>query len=117
MTAVGVVWIVDHDRDLVIGIELSARTQVGLLGAEILTLALFAIVALVKVYAGNAPAGSIHPSLSWFNPFVAQPAARSPRECCSRSSSTGAGTATVTVNEETEDSSEAPGQGDRDQRP
>ena len=34
----------------VIGIELSARTQVFLLSAEIVTLALFAVVALVKVY-------------------------------------------------------------------
>ena len=38
-----------HDGDLLIGIELSARTQVVLLSAEILTLALFAVVALVKV--------------------------------------------------------------------
>ena len=45
----------------VYGIELSARTQVGLLGAEVLTLALFAVVALIKVYSGDALAGAIHP--------------------------------------------------------
>ena len=50
----------------VYGIELSARTQVGLLGAEIVTLALFAIVALVKVYTGNALPGAVHPDISWF---------------------------------------------------
>jgi amino acid transporter len=50
------------------GIELSARTQVVLLSAEVVILALFAVVALVKVYA-NSPTGSITPHLSWFNPF------------------------------------------------
>ncbi len=50
------------------GIELSARIQSILLGIEIFTLALFAVVALVKVYANN-PANSIHVSASWFNPF------------------------------------------------
>ena len=58
---------------VVIGIELSARTQIGLLAAEIVTLALFAIVALVKVYAGGAPSGSVDPSLSWLNPFSLSP--------------------------------------------
>lgn len=50
------------------GIELSARTQVGLLGAEVVTLAAFAAVALGKVYFGD-PVNSINPQLSWFNPF------------------------------------------------
>ncbi len=50
------------------GIELSARIQLFLLSAEIVILALFAVVALVKVYGSN-PAGSITPQLSWFNPF------------------------------------------------
>ena len=58
---------------VVIGIELSARTQVGLLGAEILTLAIFAVVALVKVYSGDALDTSIDPSLSWINPFSLSP--------------------------------------------
>ncbi|MGA9874246.1 MAG: APC family permease [Solirubrobacteraceae bacterium] len=51
------------------GIELSARIQQFLLGAEILILTLFAVVAFSKVYGGN-PAGSIHPALAWFNPFA-----------------------------------------------
>jgi amino acid transporter len=50
------------------GIELSARVQQALLGVEVVVLAVFAVVALVKVYA-SAPAGSIHPSLGWLNPF------------------------------------------------
>ena len=51
-----------------VGIELSARTQYFLLAAEIATLALFAIVALIKVYTAN-PAGAVDPSLDWLNPF------------------------------------------------
>jgi amino acid transporter len=50
------------------GIELSARIQTILLSFEIATLAIFAIVALIKVYA-NSPAHSIQVSASWFNPF------------------------------------------------
>jgi amino acid transporter len=51
------------------GIELSARIQQVLLGAEVTILGLFAVVALVKVYGGSAPHGSIKPSADWFNPF------------------------------------------------
>ncbi|HET9105533.1 MAG TPA: APC family permease [Solirubrobacteraceae bacterium] len=50
------------------GIELSARIQSILLGFELVTLTLFAVVALIKVYA-NSPAHSIQVSASWFNPF------------------------------------------------
>ena len=50
------------------GIELSARLQTILLSIEIFTLALFVVVALIKVYA-NSPSHSIHVSASWFNPF------------------------------------------------
>jgi amino acid transporter len=53
-----------------IGIELSARTQWYLLGAEVVTLALFAVVALVRVYTGDALENSVHPSLAWFSPFA-----------------------------------------------
>src|SRR3954469_24156592 len=70
VTLVGVVWIAIMTTICVIGIELSARTQVGLLGAEIVTLALFAVVAFVKVAAGDAGPGSVTPELSWFNPFA-----------------------------------------------
>jgi amino acid transporter len=70
VTLVGVIWIIVMTAICVYGIELSARTQVGLLGAEVLTLALFAIVALVKVYTGDALPGSIHPHISWFSPFA-----------------------------------------------
>jgi len=51
------------------GIEISARLQQFLLTLEVAVLALFAIVALVKIYNGSFH-NSIHPALSWFNPFV-----------------------------------------------
>jgi amino acid transporter len=52
------------------GIELSARIQQVLLGAEVTILAVFSVVAFAKVYGSHPPAGSIKPSLSWFNPFA-----------------------------------------------
>lgn len=50
------------------GVELSARLQQALLGLELAILGVFAALALVKVYT-TAPAGSVHPSLDWLNPF------------------------------------------------
>ena len=108
VTAVGVVWIAIMTAIVVIGIELSARTQVGLLAAEIFTLALFAIVALVKVYAGAAPAAAIHPSLSWINPFSLSPSEITAGMLLAVFIYWGWDT-TATVNEETEDPTEAPG--------
>ncbi|MGI8506145.1 MAG: APC family permease, partial [Solirubrobacteraceae bacterium] len=63
-----VVWIVLMTWICYRGIELSARVQTILLSLEIFTLALFAVVALIKVYA-SSPAHSIQVSASWFNPF------------------------------------------------
>ncbi len=69
-TVVGVCWIVLTTTVCYIGIEISARVQYVLLGIELTVLALFSVVALVKVYTNNAVSGtSIHPSFSWFNPF------------------------------------------------
>ena len=63
-----VVWIAAMTWICWRGIELSARIQQFLLSLELFTLALFAVVALVKVYANN-PAHSLHIRASWFNPF------------------------------------------------
>ena len=68
VTLVGVLWIVIMTAICYIGVELSAKTQWYLLAAEIITLAVFAVVALWKVYV-NSPPGSVDPSLSWLNPF------------------------------------------------
>jgi amino acid transporter len=68
VTSVGVIWIVVMTAICYIGIELSARTQMALLGAEILILFVFSFVALVKIYAGHV-AHSVRPSFEWLNPF------------------------------------------------
>ncbi len=68
-TLLGCAWILIMTWISWVGIELSARTQVILLGVELLTLAIFSVICLVKVYAGHAGSLAIHPSLSWFNPF------------------------------------------------
>lgn len=65
---IGVGWIVVMTWICYIGIELSARTQQLLLGMEFVTLLLFAVVALVKVYTSD-PSGAIKPQFSWFNPL------------------------------------------------
>src|ERR1700744_4661026 len=108
VTLVGVLWIVLMTWIVLIGIELSARTQIGLLAAEIFTLALFAVVALVKVYSGSAPTGSIHPSLSWINPFSLSLSEISAGMLLAVFTYWGWDTS-ATINEATEDPGEAPG--------
>jgi len=66
---VGVLWMVVMTWICYRGIELSAALQKILLAIEVVMLLVFAVVALVRVYTGHAPEGSLHPSLSWFNPF------------------------------------------------
>jgi amino acid transporter len=114
VVGLGVVWIAVMTWVTWRGIELSARTQLVLLGAEISALVLFSVVALARVAFGNVP-GSVTPSLSWLNPFAIQGAGGS-----GALQAMTAGLllslfiywgwdSTVTVNEETEDSTEAPG--------
>jgi amino acid transporter len=108
VTAVGIAWIVVMTVICYVGIELSARTQQVLLGLEFVTLIVFAVVALVKVYV-NHPAHSVQPTASWFNPF----------DISSFSALNGGillavfiywgWDSGVTVNEETKDSTTAPG--------
>jgi amino acid transporter len=51
------------------GIQVSARIQVALVMVEVLMLVVLAVVALVKLGDGSAPAGHLAISWSWFNPF------------------------------------------------
>jgi amino acid transporter len=105
---VGIAWIIVMTAICYVGIELSARTQQLLLGMEFATLVVFAVVALIKVYADH-PAHSIEPALSWFNPL----------DISSVSALNGGillavfiywgWDSGVSVNEETEDSGTAPG--------
>ncbi|MFZ0090590.1 MAG: APC family permease [Solirubrobacteraceae bacterium] len=68
VTILGVIFIAGLTWICWRGIELSARTQQFLLGFEMVTLIIFAVVALIKVYA-NHPKHSIPVKLDWFNPF------------------------------------------------
>jgi amino acid transporter len=68
LIAGAVIWIVLMTWICYRGIELSARIQTILLSLEIFTLALFAVVSLIKVYSGH-PTGSIRVTADWFNPF------------------------------------------------
>ena len=69
VTVAGVLWIVVMTAVCYRGIEISAKSQLVLLSIEVVTLMVFAVVALVRVYAGHAADTSVKPSLSWFNPF------------------------------------------------
>jgi amino acid transporter len=67
-TFAGVLWIAVMTWICYIGLEVSKRVQYVLLSVELVTLIAFAAFALVHVYNGTAPAGSLHPSWSWFWP-------------------------------------------------
>jgi amino acid transporter len=67
-TVAGLAWIAIMTYICYRGIEVSARIQYALLSIEILTLLVFAVVALVKVYSGHGVDSSVHPSLSWLWP-------------------------------------------------
>ena len=95
VTFVGVIWIAVMTMHLLrSGSSSPPALQWFLLAAEIITLAIFAVVALIKVYGSQSAGESVHPSRgSWLNPFDDQHRrARSSPACSSRSSSTGAGT-------------------------
>jgi amino acid transporter len=64
----GCAWILVMTVLTWLGIELSARTQLVLLSVEMIILAVFAVVALVRVYSGHALARLTPVSWSWFNP-------------------------------------------------
>jgi amino acid transporter len=108
-TVVGCAWIVVLTYICYRGLEVSAKLQLWLLGVEVFALALFAVVALVKVYSGNAPEGSVDPSLSWFNPFeIGSFSALSAGVILAVFIYWGWDTA-VAINEETEDKETTPG--------
>ena len=66
---VGVLWIVAMTYICYRGIEVSANFQKALLSIEVGMLLVFSVVALIRVGNGHHPAVSLHPSVSWLNPF------------------------------------------------
>ena len=120
---IGVLWIAVMTWICYVGIEASARTQWFLLGAELVALVLFAVVALVKVYTDN-PVGSVKPSLSWLSPLEIPGFTWNPIELFSLSPGSSSALAggllvaifiywgwdsLVSVNEETENKERTPG--------
>jgi len=67
----GIIWIILMTAICYVGIEVSANFQKIRLSVEVVMLLVLSVVALVKVGNGHAPVGSMHPSLTWFNPFKA----------------------------------------------
>ncbi|MGR6963267.1 APC family permease [Geodermatophilus sp. URMC 61] len=61
----------------VLGTELSAHVQNGLIIAQTLALLVFAAVAIYRGVTGDSPLGGLDPSWSWLNPFGAGGAALS----------------------------------------
>lgn len=109
-TVVGVAWIVLMTAICYIGIEISARVQYALFGIEVLVLLVFSAVALIRVYTHHALAGSsLHPALSWFNPFdIPSASALASGLLLAVFIYWGFDTA-VSVNEETKDARKTPG--------
>jgi amino acid transporter len=68
---VGILWIISMTYICYRGIEVSAWFQRILLTVELVMLLVLSVTALVRVGTGNHPSVSVHPSLSWFNPFGA----------------------------------------------
>jgi amino acid transporter len=65
----GVAWIIAMTYICYRGIEVSARLQRFLLGIEVVMLLVLSVTALVRVGTGHHPAGSLHFTFSWLNPF------------------------------------------------
>jgi amino acid transporter len=55
----------------VLGTELSAHLQNGLILAQTVALLVFAVVALVRGLSGDSPLGGLTPAWDWLNPFGA----------------------------------------------
>ena len=104
----GVIWIVLMSAICYVGIEASARTQWGLLGAEIVVIVLFSAVALIKVWTGHAP-GSVNPSWTWLNPFEIESFGALSSGLLLAIFIYWGWDTSVSVNEETEDATQTPG--------
>ncbi|MGD0983016.1 MAG: APC family permease [Acidimicrobiales bacterium] len=72
---VGVLFIVVLTYVCYRGIEISAKIQFVLLAIELIMMAVYAAVALVRVAINDAPPGHMVPTLSWFNPTTLSPTA------------------------------------------
>ncbi len=106
---VGIVWIAVMTYICYVGVELSAMLQKILLTVELIVLLVFSVVALVKAYSSSAPAGSLHISASWFNPFDIASVSDFVRGLILMLFIYWGWDSAVSVNEETDDPSRTPG--------
>ena len=106
---VGILWIVAMTYICYRGIEVSANFQKVLLSIELVMLAVLSVTALVRVYGGNHPPQSVHPSLSWLVPTHISMSAFLGGIILMLFIYWGWDTA-VSVNEETKDKTKTPGQ-------
>ncbi len=104
----GVVWIIIMTYICYRGIEVSARLQYALLGIEVIILVAFSVIALTKVYTGNATPESLTPSLDWLWPSGLSLSALVTATLIAVFIYWGWDTA-VSVNEETKDPDKTPG--------
>lgn len=109
VTVAGVAWIVAMTAICYLGIELSARIQQVLLGAELAILLIFAATALAKFYLGEAPNGNARPVIGWFDPFEAGSAGNIVEALLVAVFIYWGWDTSAAVNEETEDPKTAPG--------
>jgi amino acid transporter len=107
VTVLGVIFIAGMSYICYVGIEVSAKTQYGLLAMEMITLTAFAVVALGKVAFGNPP-GALTPELSWLWPGGLTLSEFTEGVLLAIFIYWGWDTC-VSVNEESEDSTEGPG--------
>ena len=106
---VGILWIVAMTYICYRGIEVSANFQKVLLSIELVMLAVLSVTALVRVYGGNHPPQSTHPSFSWLVPTGLPLSAFLGGIVLMLFIYWGWDTA-VSVNEETKDKTKTPGQ-------
>jgi len=92
----------------VLGTELSAHVQNGLILLQVVSLLVFAVVAILAVTRNEGTADQITPSLSWLNPFAAGGSALTGGLLLGVFAYWGWESA-VNLTEETEDSATAPG--------
>ncbi len=69
VTALAVGYILAMTAICILGTEITSRIQDVMIVVQVGALLLFAVVAIAKVYSGDATPASIDPSWSWFSPF------------------------------------------------
>ncbi|MGZ4574279.1 MAG: APC family permease [Mycobacteriaceae bacterium] len=107
--AVGVGFIAVMTWLCVRGLGVSARVQRVLLSIEVAMLVVLAAVALVRVYLGTAPQGSLKPAWNWFNPMEIGSASSFVEATLLMVFIYWGWDSSVSINEETRDSAFTPG--------